>query len=256
MTNEGDSFLAGLDEVKEDPFKSETEDPLNLTVKEEKKVDEKVELPFHKDPKIQKFIDREIKKALNERISDRPTETERFTREVVKDEDPLTDVLTRVIGNDTPEKVSAIKDFKRALDSRDERVRAEALREIDSRVDEEREAEIDAQNELIQGFEDIEETFNVDITSNTPQAKTIRGEFVDFIKRVAPKDEDGQVTEYPDLEQTFQLFQDMKKVNQAPNRAKELASRSMNRGGDASALPEEKDTSWRGVEKVFGKLFK
>lgn len=252
MTNEVDQFLGDLKEEEKDPFKSEAVDPLNLVSKEEEKKEEEEEekLPFHKDPKVQRFIEKEIEKRMS------GVEPRVIEREVAPstDTDPLTDVLTRIIGNDTPEKISAIKDFQQALASREERVRQEALDEIDRRVDEEREAEIEAQNELVEGFESIEDTFGVDITSNKPSAVATRKEFVDFIQRIAPKDEDGQVVEFPDLEETFRLFQDTKKGAQPSNRAKELASRSVGRSSDSTVAPQTTDKSWNAVEKWFGKL--
>jgi len=70
--NEVDEFLGGLKgEQDNDPFKSEAKDPFeNLGSKEEVKgseeeVDEKP-LPFHKDPKITKFIEKEISKRMEE----------------------------------------------------------------------------------------------------------------------------------------------------------------------------------------------
>ena len=256
MANEVDEFLGDLKETENDPFKSETVDPLALPEKEEKKeeeVEEKPEekLPFHKDPKVQKFIEKEIEKRMSS-VEPRVIERE-VTSE--KQDDPLTDVLTRIIGNDTPEKISAIKDFEKALHSREERVREEALREIDNRVDEEKQAEAQALNELQEGFENIQDTFGVDITSNKPQAVATRKEFIDFVKRVAPKDDDGQVVEFPDLEETFQLFQDIQKSKQpTSNRAKELAARSTARSSDASVTPQSTDKSWNAVEKWFNKL--
>lgn len=243
MTNEVDEFLGDLKETEQDPFRSdEIVGPSAQSEAEDN-------LPFHKNPKVQRFIEKEI-----ERRMPQPQIIEREVM-VEDDEDPLLDVLTRVIGNDTPEKVSAIRDFQRALDSRDERTRQVALDELDAREYEEKEAEIDATNELVQGFEDIEDTFNVDITSSNPQAQRTRSEFVDFIKRVAPKDSEGQVTEFPDLEETFALFQDLKREsNPTSNRARELASRSTSRSGDASVAPQSTDKSWNAVEKWFGKL--
>ena len=250
MNNEVDEFLGDLNKSEADPFKSETVDTLAKPEETTSEGDEKEEkLPFHKDPKVQRFIEKEIEK----RMSSQPKVVE---KEIInEDSDPMADVLVRIIGNDTPEKLSAIKDFQKALDSRDARVRDEALREIDYRVEEEKQAEVDAQNELVEGFENIEETFGVDITSNKPSAVSTRKEFVDFIQRVAPKDSEGQVTEFPDLEETFKLFQDIKKGS-APtsNRAKELASRSVGRSADSSSVPQNTDKSWNAVERWISKL--
>ena len=246
--NEVDKFLDGLNEVPENPFEPNKEEPFTQPKKEEEKKDDVEEkLPFHKDPKVQRFIEKEI----NKRLADvKPIENHEDKKPI--EEDSLTDVLTRIIGNDTPEKLSAIKDFKKAIGSMKEEAKQEALKELDVRDAEVKQAEIEAQNELNQGFENIEETFNVDITSNNAQARQTRSEFVDFIRRIAPKDENGQVSEFPDLEETFKLFQESKKqpVN---NRAKDLASRSMNRSSEAPAGPTEGRT-WRDIDRIFSRL--
>lgn len=254
MDNEVDKFLEGLNnEPKDDPFAQTQDDPFVQPVVEEKKEEEESKeekpLPFHRDPKVQKYIDKEVKKALESHV---PTATEKFVKEVASDDDPISDVLTRLIGNDTPEKISTIKDFKKALEGRDEKVKEAALRELQAQGEEERRAEAKAQAELSQGFENIEEEFNVDITSSNPVAKKTRGEFVDFIKLIAPKDEDGGIREYPDLTESFKLFQGMKKASVQPSRAKELASRSMTRSSDASVDKKPTDNSWSAVNKLFG----
>lgn len=255
MTNEVDDFLKGLNnEPTEDPFKPIEENPFNdkvevkdETIEETKEKEEKV--PFHKDPKLQKFIDKEISKRLSEI---KPTEV---IREVEKErnEDPMTDVLTRIIGNDNPEKLSAIKDFKNALGNMKNEAKQEALQEIQAKENEERQAEVEAQNELSVAFENIEEQFDVDLTSNNPTARKTRGEFVDFIKRIAPKDRDGEVTEFPDFKEAFTLFTEMKKP-ESNNRAKELSSRSMARSNEASSVSQNTGKSWKDVEKLFSKL--
>ena len=251
MQNEAvDSFLSGLDKVEVDPFKQEVlADPFN-TKQEEKKEEEQVEekLPFNKDPKVLRFIEKEISK----RLSAQPNAEREFVKETKHESDSLADVLTRIVGNDTPEKISAVKDLREELSSLKEQARQEALQEIEFKQLEEVKAEQEAMNELTSGFEDIEENFNVDLTSD--KAKALRSDFVDFIKLIAPKDEDGEVVEYPDLQETFKLFQKTRTQTQAPNRAKELASRSMNRSSDASAVQQNRDQSWKGVEKMLNKL--
>ena len=263
MKDEVDNFLDGLNnEPKEDPFKPESEDPFASTKVEDEgdSKDDKAEekLPYHKDPKVQKFIEREITKHLE---SIKPTESEKFTKEVnnASEEDSISEVLTRIIGNDTPEKVSAIKDFKKALGGMKEEAKQEALNEIKAREDEGRQAEIEAQEQIESAFEDIEEEFNVDLTSSSPTAKKLRSDFVDFIRRIAPKDKDGQVKDYPDFNEAFILFKDMKKEDPTTSRAKDLASRGMSRSGSgdtSSANKPIQDSSWKAVDKFFGKFIK
>ncbi len=256
MPNEVDEFLGGLDKPVDDPFKPSNEDPFKkegeVEVEGEEKVEEEKPLPYHKDPKLQRFIEKEVSK----RLAEKPTETQQFIQETKSDvEDPLADVLTRIIGNDTPEKVSAIKDFKRVLGGLKDDAKVEALREIQSQRQAELEEDRKAEEELVGGLESIEERFGVDITSNAPQARKARTEYLTYIERIAPKDEQGQVTAYPDFEASFEDFQERtKRAPQPNNRAKELSSRSMARSGDSSTAPVSKDNSWSAVEKIFSKL--
>lgn len=253
--NEVDDFLDGLNnEVQENPFEqTPSEDPFKIADKEEGEVVEKEEkpIPFHKDPKLQRYIEKELDKRL---ASIKPTETERFTRETSSNEaDNLTDILTRIIGNDTPERIAAVKDFRKELSTLEERGAQRALQEIQQLSQEDQRAEQEAQEELAQAFDDIEENFDVDLTSNSANARKTRNDFIDFVKRVSPKDRDGEVIDYPDFQETFALFKETQKP-QSNDRAKALASRSLSRSSDASRAPVSTDNSWKAVDKLLSKL--
>lgn len=242
--NEVDSFLKGLDEPKEDLFNP-------IPAVEEVKPTEEKPLPFNQDPKITKFIEREVEKKIKDRLADfQPSATETFQKETQEQSDEISEVLTRIIGNDTPEKLLAIKDFKKVLSGLEEKGAQKALAQLQERAHEEQQAEREAQNELAEGFENIENTFNVDLTSE--KSKEERSKFVDFIKAIAPKDSEGQVTEFPDLTESYRLFKQTNKP-ESNNRAKELASRGMQRSGEASTATNT-DKSWSSVEKFFNSL--
>ncbi len=256
MANEVDAFLGDINEVPADPFAPTVEDPFaakeKVEVKKEEDEEEVKPLPFHKDPKVQRYVEKEISRALKDI---KPTETERFVRDTSGDEDEATEILTRIIGNDTTEKVAAIKDFKKYLGGLEERGAQKALKELQDRQEQETEKDRKAQSELNQGFEDIEETYDVDLTSNAPTARKTRAEFIDYIKRIAPKNEAGEVAAFPDLNAAFEEFQEKKKTVPQPNsRAKELASRSMARSNDASNPPANTDKSWNAVDRLFSRL--
>ncbi len=246
-----DSFLGDLNQPEEDPFKNEAGDPFKKeVVKEENEVvEDDKPLPFHKDPKVQRYIEREIAKKIS---TIKPTETERFVRETTQDKDEAEEILARIIGNDTPEKRQGVQDMKRLFQTMTQKAKSETLQELQQEQQQLAQADIEAQEELSQGFEAVEETFGVDLTSNTAQSRKTRNDFIDFIKRVAPKNEDGEVIGYPDFEQTFELFQGTMKRPQN-SRAKELASRSMSRSND-SGTSQVTGKTWADVDKLFGKL--
>lgn len=115
-------------------------------------------------------------------------------------------------------------------------VKESALREIEARTESERQAEIEAQNEVYDAIDDIEDTFNIDLTSGKPSANKLRNDFIDFVKRVAPKDSTGEIISYPDWKETFALF---KERNEKPapsnDRAKDIANRSISNANVANA---------------------
>lgn len=227
----------------EQTFEKEQNPFANITVeqKEEEVVEEKEEakpLPYHEDPKLRRYIEKEIAKATANLT---PKEEQRF-REEVK-EDGLISAFTAIIGNDTPEKVNALNALKNEIET----IRADA-RSAREELQAERQADIQAEQELAQGFESVEENFNVDFKTNPK----LRSEFIEFIERVAPKDSSGDIVEYPDFNETFKLYQEINKKSNT--RAKELASRSATRSSEAPQAPMPADTSWRGVEKFFNTL--
>lgn len=237
--NAVDEFLGQVNNIEpqeESPFKNLTVEQEEAPVVEEPEAEKPV--AYHEDPKLRRYIEKEIAKATANLT---PKEEQRF-REEVK-EDGFIKAFETIIGNDTPEKVNAL----RALKEEVEGIRHEA-RSAKEQLEAERRADREAEQELAQGFESIEDEFNVSF-----QDKKLRSDFVEFIERVAPKDADGEIREYPDFQETFRLFQEINKKTPNP-RAKELASRSMTRGGEATSTPIPQDTSWKGVEKFFSTL--
>ena len=245
--NEIDDFLGnvGNEEFNDttDPFA--TEETQEQPKEEEVKVEEKP-LPFHKDPKVLRFIEKEIAKRAPK------SEEETFKRDVTEDED---DYYVRLIGNDTPEKVAMIREARQ----RDERLLQQAEERAFNRLSksqqEELEAERKAEEQLTNALDEIEETFNVDITSKDPVARKTRVDFMNFVEKIAPKNSRGEIIDYPDMNSAFETFQEMRKTTPNSNRAKDLASRSMARSGDTVAKPQERIT-FDNLDGIFERMFK
>lgn len=237
-----DEFLNETNEFGEE------KDPLGLDVEiKPEEVEEKKEekpIAFHKDPKILRFIEKEVEK--------RTPKVEQTFKEDVKDED---DYYVRLIGNDTPEKVAMIREAKQ----RDERMLEQAEERAFGRLSQEKQREVEAERQadeqLTNSIDDIEETYNVDLTSKDPVARKTRVDFMTFVEKIAPKDEHGEIKEFPDMLSAYETFQDMRKTER-PNRAKDLASRGVQRSGDTVPKPDKPvtfDNFDYFKEKLFGK---
>lgn len=265
--SEVDNFLADLEGGEQNPFEPAA-DPFVEKPEEEVKEDESASEseeaedakpePFHKDPKVQKYVQKQIDKALdNFKPEIDVSEVQKFVKESGADEDELVAAFTGLIGNDTPEKLRVLKAVKTAFQQAEEKGAQKALEQLEAQREQMARADREAEDELSDGFETIEEQFEVDLTSNTPMARKTRNEFIDFVKRIAPKDEDGQVTEFPDFAEAYTVFQETKKSdtkNPTTNRAKELASKSMGRSSGDSPAPASTDKSWNAVDKLFSKF--
>lgn len=248
--NEKDSVTSFLNEVAEpkDIFKEETTDGVEPEVEEQEKT-----LPFHKDPKVQRYVEKQISKALEGRG---PTE-QRFRDEVTpSDVKDVIGAFAQIIGNDTPEKVKALEALEKTLNGADERASQKAIERFQQQQSEAMqkatEADNKAQEELDTYFDEIEETYNVDLSSNSAQAKQTRAQFIDYVRKIAPKDENGEVSAFPDLVSSFEEFQERNKRPSA-SRAKELANRGMTRSGDTTTKTPT-GSSWKDVERYFSKL--
>ncbi len=253
MTNEVDAFL-GLDEkentdpfntIKEDPFTTETVKP-----ETEQKEEDAKPLPFHKDPKVQRYIAKEIAKATADMKPEQRVETTD-----TNEEEALVKAFEKIIGSDTDDKKSALDLLGKTIKGVRESASLKVMRDLEAQTDAQKREEYDAQQEIADAFEDIEENFGVDITSNTTQAKKTRSEFIDFVKEVSKKDEDGEVIDFPDFQNTFALFQKMQKPA-SNDRAKQLSANSMQRSTDASASAPTGPKNWAAVDKLFSKLGK
>lgn len=231
-----ESFLEGAEESTSqfeqpvDPF----EVPLEKTIVEDK---EEKPVPYHKDEKLQKYID----KVVENRLKDLSPAAKVENRE----EDD--DYYVRLIGNDTPEKVAMVREAK----ARDERMLKQAEDRVFSRLSESKQEEAreqeEADKELENAYEGIKETFDVDLTSNPK----LRSEFLTFVEKIAPKDEDGDIINFPDMSSAWETFSEINKGQ--PSRAKQLASRGMSRSSEASNV-QIKKVNWNAVEEYLDSL--
>lgn len=244
LKDKGNDEAFNPDNSQQNPFENDNIETKAVEGDKEEQKDEKP-LPFNKDPKIQRFIEKEISKRMSEF---KPLSTE----EKKEDKENLVDAFTAIIGNDTPEKVSALRALERTITDLQDKATS-ATRQIEA----EKQADYEAEQQLQQGLENIEDNFSVDLTSNTPQARKTRTEFLTFVEGIAPKDSNGEISDYPDFEKSFELFQALNKKTLEPNtKARELSSRSMTRSNDSSIIPKPTDQSWNGVEKYLSSLFK
>ena len=235
-----DDFLGNVD----NDFSQDEKNPLDVEVTEEhsEETTQEVEkeekpLPFNKDPKVQRFIEKELSKRLAG-IEDRISQVSKQGGNQ-EDED---DFYVRLIGNDTPEKIAFIKEAK----ARDERnlqmLEERAYQRLIQEREREESAEKEVENILAESIENIEDEYGVDLTSKDPVVKKTRVDFLKYVEKIAPKDENGEITSFPDMNSAFETFQELRKRTSNNGRAKDLASRGTSRSGDVTNTPTQRIT--------------
>lgn len=252
MNNENtvDSFLNEVNSGNNDFPENQESFIVEETPVEEKveEVEEEKSVPFHKDPKVMRFVEKQIKKALEEH---KPSEEQTFRKETQEEDD----YYIRLIGNDTPEKIAMIKEAKARDEKLLQQAEERALNRLTQQQREALEKEKQAEEQLDNALENIEENYNVDLTSNNPVARKTRVDFMKFVEKIAPKDSNGEIIDFPDMNSAFETFQEMRKTSPQSSVAKDLASRSMVRSGQASAKPQERIT-FDNMDSIIERMFK
>lgn len=199
-------------------------------------------LPFHEDPKVQRYVQKQIEKALKER----PSEEKKFRQEV-QDEIDLPPALVKLVGNDTEEKREALSALAKHLDSLTDRAKDKFIEEMRQQEREQAAKDKAVLDELNAGFDAIEEQSGIDLHADKKQ----RDAFLEYLRKVSHKNADGEVDQFADIPATWETFQERQKPS--PSRAKELASRGLTRSNDTTpAAPQGR--SWKDVERFFDKL--
>ena len=250
MANEVDDFLGSMNEENQEFI--DNRNPLDDVIddteaKDVQQVKEEKSVPFHKDPKVQRFIEKEIAKRL-----EKVNEVDTFKRQVDEDED---DYYVRLIGNDTPEKVAMIREAKAREEKQLQLAEERAFNRLSKAQQDAIEAKRQADEQLTNAIEDIEETFNVDLTSKDPVAKKTRVDFMKFVEKIAPKNRNGEISEYPDMVSAFETWKDMRRSTQTTTRAKDIASRSMGNSGSEAPAVQEKVT-FENLDGIFDRMFR
>lgn len=195
--------------------------------------------------------ERESNIALNERI--RVLSEVRTGAESKPGEMPAEWIA--LYGN-TPEAKTAWELQERLINKAKDDAKKEAIAEFqqqqEAAVRQQKEFETFIDSEL----ENLEDTYDVDLTSDAPAARKARREFLELVQKVSPKDEQGNIASYADFESTFELYKTQKegaKKDPTVDRQKEIAAKTMQESSSGAPLATQRHTpGFRGWQKDYG----
>lgn len=148
--------------------------------------------------------------------------------------------IEKIYGTDTPEAIFATDLLKKAIIGSREDAKQAALAEFRQEKVQEFEAKRKLANQLDSFVDDIEDTYQVELTENQEKS------FLALLTKMSPKDKDGNVTTYADHHTVFEVFQEkLTSVNASTNKAKDLSNRSMVQSGASKETTLPDDTAAR-----------
>jgi len=163
------------------------------------------------------------------------SEVQKFRQETGSDE--YEEEVKRIFGTEKPENAAATEILLKAFKGYSERSKREALDEIRREMREQQAEETKELQTVKSYIEEIEDQYGVDLTSSQA-ARERQQEFRDLWFRLSPKDADGEVKEYADPHEVWDIFQS----RQPASRAQGYAARGMQRSNQVERTVDEDAT--------------
>lgn len=154
--------------------------------------------------------------------------------------------IERIYGTDSPEAIEATEVLKGAFKGLHKDATESALKLFREEQEQQSKAVSNEENVLDGMMEEIEDNFNVDLTSE--EAKGTQKAFLTLLERMSPKDKEGNIIQYADHEAVWEMLQSQKSIPKQ-NQAKDLSNRSMVQSGSSKESQLETDSGLRFLQE-------
>lgn len=223
-----EEFLGDLDGAGEDIFQTplEGETPDGEKKVEEPKDDDDDKPRNRRERRLETKLqqEREAGIALAERVR---VLSELKSQDKTSDTEHLKSI-ERLYGVDSPESREATELLTGTMKSVEDRAVERALEIIRKEQQDQIEATKKEEGVLDGMLEEIEDEFNIDLTS--PSSEATRRGFFKLLERMSPKDANGNITQYADHHAVWETYQEKTK-KPVDTTAKDLSVRSMTQSG-------------------------
>lgn len=241
MTSSFDDFVNNLPNAEEgfdinseiNPTLSESQTENNGDTTVNDNLSDEENLPFNKNPKIKKYIERQVQKHLKSSIGEqqqlaRPQAVQSRENSAVPPE------WIAMYGDD--ERSLKAWEYNQSILSREiEKAKEDLLKSIEQKEYSQKQRESEIENFIEESIESIEEDNNITLS------KKDRQEFLDLVQRISPKNSDGDIVSFADFGTSFEIFKQIKSKSAPSNSVnKALASRSASSNTSSEIKTEPK----------------
>lgn len=173
--------------------------------------------------------ERESNIALNARLQTL-SEMDKFA----KDNSDVDPDIAKIFDSSDAGKENALR-FSAVLKRVKDEAKEQAISEIEERDAAAKAEQVKYESQIDNELEALEDSYNVDLTSDAPKARKARRELLEMVQELSPKGDDGTITGYADFDATFRQYQKSSQDTRQDNsRQKEIAARSMQRSGQSN----------------------
>ncbi len=248
--SEVNKFFEGLPKDSEqvsDFIKDNTVIPAKDADIDPEEVDDSIKNRQHRRLEKRLQDEREANIILNARLAER-TEAERISKESDGKIDPR---LLRAFGT-TEAGQEASELFQTILNENRLQAKKDAIEELKQSEIQEKAEQKKYESFIDDKLESLENTHNIDLTSNSPKATKMRSEFLEMVQELSPKDANGTLTDYADFDSAFEMYQKTHTTEKVDNtRQREIANRSMTRSGSQAGQQTTITPGFRGWERDY-----
>lgn len=140
------------------------------------------------------------------------------------------DRFEKIIGNDTDQKKALVAEMSKLFEENEVNSEKRAIERLKEYQVEQSKKEAQEQEELTNFVEDeinrVEDSYGIDLTSGSKEANERYDRYVSLVKKMSPKDKDGEIREYADFDAVAEIFKEQESKGSSLSRKKEASSRS------------------------------
>lgn len=143
---------------------------------------------------------------------------------------------------DTPASRQAWQLNEKLFSQREDKLRQELKNDLLKEREQEAAAQRETDNELTEIIAEMEDKYNIDLSSNAPAARKARTMYLDALTAISPKDTDGDPMSFGDPEAAYEMYQFKREKEGSGTRAKEASNRSMGSSGQSNPVKSQDDS--------------
>lgn len=233
--NELEQFLKDTNPQENDPF-AHLEQPPETTVEEPKKEEDEESPKSRRERRLIAKLEAERQSSM---FLAGKLEALNEAKSTIDSEEDYLKAVEQIYGTESAEAQMATDLLKKAILGASKEAEERAYQRVMGEREKEQQAVAQAENELDNIIDEIEDTYNVDLTEAQERA------YFTLLQKMSSKDSNGEVVSLADPHAVWEIFQEKLSAKTGDNRAKELSARSMTQSGAEVMATNNDDAGYK-----------